>query len=314
MAYLICLPLALSAPALRPSSLDVLLPNIAFILIYSVQPHKEWRFIVYSIPPLTVVCARGASYIWDRRLKSLATATLSALLIASTFLALAYSIASLLISSLNYPGAVALNRLHAFHGRSFLQKPPTKASVHMDVFTCQTGATLFLQRPPPTRSSRGDSDTRWTYDKTDSKTGDGSAVLRPEFWAQFDYALAERPEKVIGKWEVLDTVYGYGGIRLIRPGESWGMESEAEGPWNPSRDITGTDEGPAKWGEGPWAGFGRRLRIEWVRVGEWAQTWVTRGWWVDVKMVPMIRVLRREGDIPAGGSSSAVRSGRSATS
>ena len=289
MTYGVCLPVALATPALRQSSLDLLIPNLAFIVLYSFQPHKEWRFIVYSVPIVTAVCARGASYIWDRRSKSKRLSVLSLLLVLSILVSFAYSTVSLIISSLNYPGAVALHRLHALHGHDFLQQPAT-VSVHMDVLTCQTGATLFLQQPPPVASG-SDNATVWTFDKTDSKTGDGTAVLRPDFWAQFDYALAERPEKLIGRWDVLDTVYGYEGVKLVRPGEPWGAGSASEEAWyDPLKGHTRARQ----WGEGPWAGVGRKLRMQWLRVGSWTRKTMTRGWWFDVRMAPMIRILRRE--------------------
>lgn len=41
---------------------SLLLPVIIFVLILSSLPHKEWRFIVYSVPLFTVAAARGASW------------------------------------------------------------------------------------------------------------------------------------------------------------------------------------------------------------------------------------------------------------
>ena len=315
LAYGLCLPLAIGAPALRTSVLDLITPNLAFILIYSLQPHKEWRFIIYCIPPLTAACARGASYIWDRRGKSSMMAGLSRLLMISTLLSFAYSAMSLLISSLNYPGAIALNRLHAFHGGSFLKQPPATIAVHMDVLTCQTGATLFLQHKSTAGAAASAKlGTNWTYDKTDSKSGDGTAVLRPEFWASFDYALAERPEKVIGKWDLLDIVYGYGGVRLVRPGESWGSDVEIEQAWDCNEEMAGDSTGGRKWGDGPWAPWSKVLRTRWLQLGTWASKWVTHGFWVDVRLVPMIRILRRTGDAKLETSSSTHGNGRVAAS
>ena len=305
LAQVMYLPMLMFSPAVRGPSLDLLIPNLAFILIYSFQPHKEWRFIIYTIPPLTAVCAREAAYAWDRRVKSLGMRLLAWLLVASTFLSIAYSFVSTIVSSLNYPGAVALNRLHALHARPLLarpllQQPPATVAVHMDVLTCQTGATLFLQRP----SDSGP--TRWTYDKTDSKTGDGTAVLRPDFWARFDYALAEDPARVIGHWDPVDTVYSYGGVTLVRPGEAWGFGTDSERAWEAGDDSGFQSHGRA-WGEGPWVGLAPKCRALWVQAGRVARIWVTRGWWVDVHMVPIIRILRR---VNADPNTAASTSGR----
>lgn len=34
-------------------------PSIAFIGLLSLLEHKEWRFIVYAIPPLNICAASG---------------------------------------------------------------------------------------------------------------------------------------------------------------------------------------------------------------------------------------------------------------
>ena len=319
LLLLLCLPLSLSTPALRPSTIQLLAPNLAFIAIYSLQPHKEWRFIIYALPPFTAACARSAAWIWTRRAKTLAYKLLSLLLVFSTLISLALSLLFALISSLNYPGALALNTLHALADGS-----QRSISVHVDVLTAQTGATLFLELPSPPRAephlpferqsvqqlaakgremggaeeTRGEGKTVWHYSNTDTKSlgGNGSQVLLdPVFWAQFDYALAERVEKVVGAWEVVASVSGYGGVRVLRPGDVEVADDDDECGWLVAkREVRERVEQRLRfYGAGPWDWWMGEARKTWVSFARWMRKKVTGGWWVDVKMVEVLHVLKR---------------------
>ena len=116
----------------------------------------------------------------------------------------------LAISRLSYPGAEALNRLH-----TIADGKHTTVSVHIDTLSCMTGITRFLEKPV---SQAMTPPTIWRYDKTE----DAEKLLDPTFWQQFDYVLAESPERVIGKWEIEEMVDGYAGLTLLRPGQPLG--------------------------------------------------------------------------------------------
>ena len=279
LLYTICIPLAILTSSLQRPSIDILVPSLAYVLIYSFQPHKEWRFIVYVIPPLNVVAALGANWIWTRRTKSLTYHWFSFGLVISSLSCFAASAVFLVISSLNYPGAIALNRLHTLADRT----QPT-INVHMDVLTCQTGATLFLQFPETHKPGLLKNETQWTYDKTDDKTGDGTLLLKPDFWARFDYALAERPEKAIGAWEIVGRVDGYVGVGIVRPNEETDDESQGIPRQSNFKLI----------GNGPWAGAGTGLWSGWQFTRKVMRRHVTRGWWIDVRMKPTINILKRQ--------------------
>ena len=294
LAFPLLVPFALITRPLRSASISLLLPNLAFILLYSFQPHKEWRFIIYVLPPITATAALSASWIWTRRAKSLAYRLLALSLLASTLASFAASFGMLAVSRLNYPGAEALNRLHArAHGEKKV------LSVHMDTLTCMTGVTRFLELPGPksprTSTAKVD-DTLWIYDKTDdlmytseeaelssilSHNPEQDKLLHPGFWDRFDYVLAERPEKVIGKWEVVGVVNGFAGIEVLRPGEDEWMDKEMTLPARPIAKIGWEDVG------------GETVRV-WRRLEGLVRRYVTRGWWVGVRMEPKIRILKRQ--------------------
>ena len=248
MTLFVCIPLALGVKSTQRTSQDILTPHLAFIAIYSLLPHKEWRFIVYSIPAFTAVASAGASWIWTRRAKTIIYWVLSRVLIVTTLGSFFASLGLLLVSSLNYPGGVALQRLHA------IEAGPGQ-SVHLDNLACQTGVTRFLQ----TQST-------WTYDKTE---GDES-LLDPVFWQQFDYVIAEEPKRIIGSWQVVDTIEGFAGVTL-RPNDD-DMDSSR---------ISGSD-------------LVSRAQSAYYFVGESVRAKYSRGYWPVIKMEPRLYILQRE--------------------
>ncbi|XP_015762841.1 PREDICTED: dol-P-Man:Man(7)GlcNAc(2)-PP-Dol alpha-1,6-mannosyltransferase-like [Acropora digitifera] len=116
-------------------------PSIGFVFLYSFLPHKELRFIIYVIPVFNAVAACGMSFIYKNEGKwrpfvssAVKVATIGGLLANAVVTALL-----LLISCHNYPGGVALQRLH-----SLLHNQTTEpCQVHISVAAAQTGVTRF---------------------------------------------------------------------------------------------------------------------------------------------------------------------------
>jgi len=273
LTYTLCIPVALTARSSSRPAAAILLPHLAFIAVYSLLPHKEARFIIYSVPALTAVAASGASHIWIRRHRSRLCALGAIALVASTIAAFAASTALLALSSQNYPGAVALQRLHM---RADGERPMVR--VHIGNLAAQTGVTRFLQRGTPAGAGEG---TVWYYDKTEvgrDGEADSDANVSREFWERFDYVLVEVEEekRVSGKWEVMDVVNGYAGIGLVREEVGQGI------------GIQHVD------GKGK-AQDGLRAKIVqlWQQVEVALKQYITRGWWVKVKMEPKIKTLRK---------------------
>jgi alpha-1,6-mannosyltransferase len=325
------IPLALFYPSTRRSAASLVVPSLAFVAIYSLQPHKEARFIIYVVPPLTTCAALSASYIFARRSRTILNRLLSLLLLISVIGSFAASLVFLAVSSLNYPGGEALFRLHQLVARD--RPTADRVSVHMDVLACMTGVSRFQQASPspplarrlsallPPFQPTTDTDPHaaknapssssgivYDYDKTESP----AALLDPAFWSRFDYVLAEHPETVVGSWEVVDTVFAYGGMEILRPGQQsrsgvgeevriWedlggkGQDGNGHGSAEIEKEKkernaeeTGSAIAAKKrvWGEVENLGVYGMLR-------EWIRRRVTRGWWVGPRMEAKIRILKR---------------------
>ncbi|KAF6813497.1 Alg9-like mannosyltransferase, partial [Colletotrichum musicola] len=279
LTFLLLMPLALAQPATSRAARGLVLPPLLFVAIYSLQPHKEARFIFYAVPPLTAAAAQGANYIFSRRSKSPLFALASAAVALTTLAAFAASTGMLLLSSLNYPGGDALRQLHALVPAS-----SSVAAVHTDVLSCMTGVTLFGQNPaglPKDPHSRAletslgaDAGTApvLVFDKTE----DMAVLSDPAFWSRFDYVLAEDPASVRGgQWETIGVVQGYAGIEVLRPGAKASSTEEEEG------DKL----------------LGRGLLVKQIRD---RVRKLTGGWWVGPRLEPRIRILKRVKDAGAG--------------
>ncbi|EHL03595.1 putative Dol-P-Man:Man(7)GlcNAc(2)-PP-Dol alpha-1,6-mannosyltransferase [Glarea lozoyensis 74030] len=237
----------------------------------------------------------------------------AALLVVSSLGSLAASTGMLLISSLNYPGGQALSTLHEILART---PQPSELNIHMDVLSCMTGVTHFLELPSPTLLNNHP--TKIHYDKTENST----TLVTPSFWYQFDYAIMQDPALAIGKWEVIDTIYAYAGIEFLRPGDGTSFTEHLERIYA-ANNLTvlhqGKREAPTSDDvksavEDAYVELGkeeghmtdnemeeRRLRIRAEEMNQFGAfnlvrdgvRGVTRGWWVGPRMVPSLRILRQ---------------------
>lgn len=258
--YLVGIPLALSQPSTRAATRYLLTPSLTFVALFSLQSHKEWRFILYAVPPFTAAAALGAAYIWTHRAKSLIYRVLSLGMLLSPLATFSLSTFILLPSSAaNYPGAYALRALHNYHDHHHHHHHPSapEVSVYLGNLACQTGVTRFLQHPSPV----------WRYDKTENET----IKVDPSFWAQFHYVLVEvnSPEEAMlgHDWEDVETVYGFAGLKILHPGDEARVSVETQtlrtlgvlGLFESSRELARS---------------------------------ATKGWWAELRMEPRIRILR----------------------
>lgn len=275
LSYLLAIPIALRQPATRSPALALLIPSLSFVALYSFQPHKEWRFIVYIIPSLTTVAALGAAYLWTHRSRSLFARLATRALALSTLTVLCLSSFVLLpASAANYPGGQALHALHnqhaIMHNATHLHSN-SSINVYLGNLACQTGVTRFLQQRP----SSG-----WVYDKTEDKVTKSTS----EFWDRFDYVVVEASDERTDDelslrlalpgsvWESVHVVNAFAGISVLRPGVP--AKGIAE------RRVIG-------------AVAGARAIDLFERLRGFARDALLRGWWAEVRMEPRVQVLRR---------------------
>ncbi|KAK4165781.1 Alg9-like mannosyltransferase family-domain-containing protein [Cladorrhinum sp. PSN259] len=280
LTYTFLIPLAFYHPASSHAAKRLTIPSILFVAIYSVQPHKEARFIFYVVPPITAAAALGANTVFNQRGKSFLGSLLALAMIISIIASLAASTGMLLLSSLNYPGGEALSFVRSTVLAETANSSDLSSAivpVHADVLSCMTGVTLFgtatgskLPNLTPEGGlvhQHGDGVTI-AVDKTE----ESDDLEMEEFWRLFGYVLTEEPEKVWKygggeqEWETVGVVQGFAGVEILKPDQQ-SEEGESSVP------VVGRGKTVAVWK--------RRVRA------------LTGGWWVGPRMADKIYILRR---------------------
>ncbi|KAI0534241.1 Alg9-like mannosyltransferase family-domain-containing protein [Xylaria digitata] len=266
LSLIALIPFALWNPGTAKQARALAVPGLLFVAIYSIQPHKEARFIFYVAPPLTAAAALGADYVCSRYKKSFLFRAAALVICGAVLPCFVISTSMIVLSSLNYPGGEALSELKSLVTSSTSLDIQT-ALVHTDVRACMTGVTLFGQHSDwPGESHNA---VTFTWDKTEDKT----TLRNPRFWEKFDYALTEDTQVPIGTWEIIGVVEGFAGIEILKPGSTVPGDVES-----------GTDRV---------LGRGALLRRIKALVRKW-----TGGWWVGPRMEPAVYIMRkvREGE------------------
>ncbi|PTB69833.1 glycosyltransferase family 22 protein [Trichoderma citrinoviride] len=292
----LCFPLvglALYQPGTSRRVQDLVVPSLVFVAVYSIQPHKETRFIFYAVPPLTAAAAVGADFVSARRSKSIFYGLATLAIALSVLASFASSTLMLLLSSLNYPGGDAVSQLYALTANVTSSAP--QLFVHADVLTCMTGLTLFGQnlRNSPfghgllgssLPSSSSSTPPALVFDKTESD----EELLRPEFWSQFDYILMEDPSFALGTWDTIGQIHGYDGIEILRPGQMTTTASSSASSQQQDGKGEGKEEEEGEEAHHRILGHGATVAAVRDTVRKY-----TGGWWIGPRMSPRIHIMKQ---------------------
>lgn len=136
----------------RPITLSAL----TFIFLYSFLPHKELRFIIYAFPLINISSACACSRFWSNRRKSKVKFLLALVSVGHLIGNILMTIFLLTVSITNYPGGVAMSRLHN------MINSESNMTIHIGNLAAQSGVTRFMEINP-----------NWIYSKEEHlKTDD----------------------------------------------------------------------------------------------------------------------------------------------
>lgn len=184
--------------------------SLIYVAVYSMQPHKEWRFIVYVIPILTLLTAKGISVISTFASKYLGRLIHNLFIIMTLIImaiGLGLSTVRLVVSSMNYEGGVALAKFHELVPNAPNPVKGEPLVVHFDVPVAMSGATRFGQLYSEVKNP--EYNPWYIYDKTEDKD------TLEDILDSFDYLIVETsPEEVekvyplpsTYKWKLMDKV------------------------------------------------------------------------------------------------------------
>ncbi|KAI0034769.1 alpha-1,6-mannosyltransferase subunit [Vararia minispora EC-137] len=186
-----------------------IIPALTYIVLISGIGHKEWRFIVYTVPLFNIAAARGARALLTMRKSSLVGRLMFLAVLGVIGTNITYTSMATYSSMINYPGGDALVKFNDMYSSQ------SHVHVHISNLAAQTGASLFTQThapPYPTylKFARApDQSKDWVYNKTENLT------RRELIQGPFTHLISETPIKD-KDWIVSATVEGFDGWKFER--------------------------------------------------------------------------------------------------
>lgn len=200
----------------RPSknSLKILcVGSLLYVIIMSAQPHKEWRFIIYVVPVISIFAGNGLATLIARSKESFARKFLVFVFLVLTLAAGLVSAFMGYASSYNYPGGEALKLIN-----QLTKNVDEKTKIHLDVATCMSGASRFGEVH----------NDLVVYDKTEPDIGESW------FLFDFDYLVTEitRDHPFAQSWEKQAVIPAFKDVSPV-PVLNWIQQ------YNSPKDIVG---------------------------------------------------------------------------
>ncbi|KAF9988165.1 dolichyl-P-Man:Man(7)GlcNAc(2)-PP-dolichol alpha-1,6-mannosyltransferase [Modicella reniformis] len=155
--------------------------------------------------PLALVAVATEQRFRSLKRKSKAYRLLAVILFAALGLTFFVSIARSLISSYNYPGGQALQRLHELELNNF-----SAAMVHIDGAAAETGCSRFGE--VASASSLTASSSPWTYSKDESHENHKD-------YLQYTHLLTSQPEFHKHDFVILEQIDGFAGVEYVPLGQ-----------------------------------------------------------------------------------------------
>jgi alpha-1,6-mannosyltransferase len=182
------------------------IPMVAFVSLYSILGHKEWRFIFYTVPLWNVLAASVLDLFCQNRTKTV----IYRLLYYSSFLAVLLGTCIVLlfaqISSFNYPGGVALSALHENLAVN------QNVYVHIDVYSAMTGISRFGERRKQVDYFSPILST-WRYSKDEHLENETQ-------YSKFTHLITSAPKNYT-LFKILTEIVGYDGVYFERSPSKW---------------------------------------------------------------------------------------------
>jgi alpha-1,6-mannosyltransferase len=200
---------------------------VTYLAVLSINGHKEWRFALYTIPVFCAVAASTFEWVLEK-LRGFLTIQrlLVAIITLSYVISMGASVIFALVSSWNYAGGDAVQRLNSRILNDYREGGMLKPLVvHWDVGTCMNGASLFTQvgdnklmRNAWLQVDDGDNENEgkyWVvYDKTEDEDSLIDVASEANFWVQYDSEPLIESSNIDDEWLLVDVVEGVTGVNV----------------------------------------------------------------------------------------------------